>query len=68
MDELNAKWGYIGYYQIRHILSSKADDVNIFTNSELCKLIDFVNKIHVTGQNGLLSGKPPLLFVIVINI
>jgi len=68
MDELNAKWGYIGYYRIRHILSSKAYDVNIFTNSELCKLIDFVNKIHVTGQNGLLSGKPPLLFVIVINI
>lgn len=54
MDELNAKWGYIGYYRIRHILSSKADDVNIFTNLELCKLIDFVNKIHVTGQNGLL--------------
>ncbi|KAG4938680.1 hypothetical protein JHK84_044932 [Glycine max] len=42
------------YYRIRHILSSKADDVNIFTNLELCKLIDFVNKIHVTGQNGLL--------------
>ena len=51
MDELNAKWGYIGYNRIRHIFSSKTDDVDIFTNSELCKLIDFVNKIHVTGQN-----------------
>ena len=38
---------------------------DIFTDSELCKLTDFVNEIHAAGQNGELSGKSPLTFVCV---
>jgi len=34
---------------------------DIFTDSELCKLTDFVNEIHVAGQNGELSGKLTLI-------
>lgn len=30
---------------------------DIFTDSELCKLTDFVNDIHAAGQKGELSGK-----------
>lgn len=33
---------------------------DVFTDLELCKLFDFVNEIHSAGQNGELSGKPPL--------
>jgi hypothetical protein len=36
---------------------------DVFTDSELCKLSDFVNEIHTAGQNGELSGKPLLNFV-----
>lgn len=32
----------------------------IFTDSELCKLSDFVNEMHAAGQNGELSGSKPL--------
>ncbi|KAK7355782.1 hypothetical protein VNO80_15044 [Phaseolus coccineus] len=35
---------------------------DIFTDSELCKLTDFVNEIHVAGQNGELSGETFILF------
>jgi hypothetical protein len=38
---------------------------DVFTDSELCKLSDFVNEIHTAGQNGELSGKPLLNFVCV---
>ena len=34
---------------------------DVFTDSELCKLTDFVNEIHAAGQNGELSGKLPLI-------
>ena len=29
---------------------------DVFTDSELCKLTDFVNELHAAGQNGELSG------------
>ncbi|EXB39318.1 hypothetical protein L484_025013 [Morus notabilis] len=35
---------------------------NIFTESELCKLIDFVNEFRTAGQNGELSGDTFILF------
>ncbi|CAJ1969185.1 unnamed protein product [Sphenostylis stenocarpa] len=35
---------------------------DIFTDSELCKLTDFVNEIHAAGQNGELSGETFILF------
>ncbi|XP_061356250.1 RNA demethylase ALKBH10B [Gastrolobium bilobum] len=35
---------------------------DIFTDSELCKLTDFVNEIHTAGQNGELSGETFILF------
>ncbi|KAK7277677.1 hypothetical protein RJT34_22692 [Clitoria ternatea] len=35
---------------------------DIFTDSELCKLTDFVNGIHAAGQNGELSGETFILF------
>ncbi|RDX57769.1 hypothetical protein CR513_62966, partial [Mucuna pruriens] len=35
---------------------------NIFTESEICKLTDFVNEIHVAGKNGELSGGTFILF------
>jgi len=38
---------------------------DVFTDSELCKLSDFVDEIHTAGQNGELSGKPLLYFVFV---
>lgn len=38
---------------------------DIFTDSELCKLTDFVNEMHAAGQNGELSGKPLLTSVCV---
>jgi len=33
---------------------------DVFSESEICKLTDFVNEIHAAGQNGELSGKSPL--------
>lgn len=33
---------------------------DVFSESEICKLTDFVNDIHAAGQNGELSGKSPL--------
>ncbi|XP_057742340.1 RNA demethylase ALKBH10B-like [Arachis stenosperma] len=35
---------------------------DVFTDSELCKLTDFVNEIHAAGQNGELSGETFILF------
>jgi hypothetical protein len=35
---------------------------DVFTDSELCKLSDFVNEIHTAGQNGELSGETFILF------
>ncbi|GLT42570.1 hypothetical protein SLA2020_165620 [Shorea laevis] len=35
---------------------------NIFTDSELAKLSDFVNELHAAGQNGELSGDTFILF------
>ncbi|RDX66490.1 hypothetical protein CR513_54731 [Mucuna pruriens] len=35
---------------------------DVFTDSELCKLTDFVNEIHASGQNGELSGETFILF------
>ncbi|KAL4304735.1 hypothetical protein HN51_038868 [Arachis hypogaea] len=34
----------------------------IFNDSEICKLTDFVNEIHVAGQKGELSGETFILF------
>lgn len=36
---------------------------DIFSESEICKLSDFANEIHVAGQNGQLLGKSPLTYV-----
>lgn len=36
---------------------------DIFTDTELSKLTDFVNEIHAAGQNGELSGIPNTTFV-----
>lgn len=36
---------------------------DIFTDSELSKLTDFVNELHAAGQNGELSGKSLLTFL-----
>ncbi|KAJ1433030.1 Alpha-ketoglutarate-dependent dioxygenase AlkB-like superfamily [Sesbania bispinosa] len=35
---------------------------DIFSESEMCKLTDFVNEIHAAGQNGELSGETFILF------
>ncbi|KAE9589208.1 putative oxoglutarate/iron-dependent dioxygenase, alpha-ketoglutarate-dependent dioxygenase AlkB [Lupinus albus] len=35
---------------------------DIFTDSELCKLTEFVNELHNAGQNGELSGETFILF------
>ncbi|XP_054803216.1 RNA demethylase ALKBH10B-like [Prosopis cineraria] len=35
---------------------------DVFSDSELCKLYDFVNEIHSAGQNGELSGETFILF------
>ncbi|KAE9618453.1 putative oxoglutarate/iron-dependent dioxygenase, alpha-ketoglutarate-dependent dioxygenase AlkB [Lupinus albus] len=35
---------------------------DIFTDSELCKLTEFVNELHTAGQNGELSGETFILF------
>ncbi|KAJ7972842.1 2OG-Fe(II) oxygenase family oxidoreductase [Quillaja saponaria] len=35
---------------------------DIFTDSELCKLTDFVNELHAAGRNGDLSGETYILF------
>lgn len=35
---------------------------DVFTDSELCKLSDFVDEIHTAGQNGELSGETFILF------
>ena len=33
---------------------------DVFSESEICKLTDFVKEIHAAAQNGELSGKSPL--------
>ncbi|CAL0320585.1 unnamed protein product [Lupinus luteus] len=35
---------------------------DIFTDSELCKLTEFVNELHNAGQNGELAGETFILF------
>ncbi|TKY62489.1 oxidoreductase protein [Spatholobus suberectus] len=35
---------------------------DVFSESEICKLTDFVNEIHAAGQNGELSGETFILF------
>ncbi|QCD97586.1 alkylated DNA repair protein alkB-like protein 8 [Vigna unguiculata] len=35
---------------------------DVFSESEICKLTDFVNDIHAAGQNGELSGETFILF------
>lgn len=35
---------------------------DVFTDSEMCKLSDFVDEIHTAGQNGELSGETFILF------
>lgn len=35
---------------------------DIFSESQLCKLNDFVKEIHAAGQNGELSGETFILF------
>lgn len=34
---------------------------DVFSESEICKLTDFVKEIHAAAQNGELSGKSPLI-------
>ncbi|KAL2320915.1 hypothetical protein Fmac_029884 [Flemingia macrophylla] len=35
---------------------------DVFSESEICKLTDFVNEVHAAGQNGELSGETFILF------